>query len=79
MKEKELRQLFKNRSDCYADTEGGEVIQAVTEDRFIEVLREVKILPIIKLVCPDCGTELQLEIKEMTNSDLLNALKANDR
>lgn len=48
--EAELRQLFKNRSDCYADTwhyekgypEEGEVIQAMTEDRFIETLREIK-------------------------------------
>jgi len=27
------------------------------------------------LVCPNCGTELQIMITEMTNSDLLNALK----
>lgn len=30
------------------------------------------------LACPNCGSELQLEVKEMTNSDLLNAFKAND-
>jgi hypothetical protein len=55
MNELELRQLFKNLSDCYADTgrfenDGsyteGEVIQAMTEDRFIEALKEAKILPI---------------------------------
>lgn len=52
MEEIKLRQLFKNLSDCYADThvfseEGfieGEVIQAMTEDRFIETLREAKLL-----------------------------------
>ena len=52
MDELKLRQLFKNRSDCYADThvfseEGfreGEVIQAMTEDRFIETLKEAKLL-----------------------------------
>ena len=46
--ENELRQLFKNRSDCYADTweskrgfmEEGKVIQAMTEDRFIETVNE---------------------------------------
>lgn len=32
-----------------------------------------------QLACPNCGIELQLEVKEMTNSDLLNALKANNR
>ena len=55
MTELELRQMFKNLSDCYADTgrfenDGsyteGEVIQAMTEDRFIEVLKEAKLLPI---------------------------------
>jgi hypothetical protein len=63
MNELELRQMFRNLSDCYADTgrfendgsySEGEVIQAMTEDRFIEALREAKILPIpavIKSVC----------------------------
>ena len=46
--EGELRQLFRNNSDCYADTWEfdkktgkhieGEVTQAMTEDRFIKVL-----------------------------------------
>lgn len=31
------------------------------------------------LVCPNCGAELQLEVKEMTNRDILKALKVNDR
>ena len=66
MTELELRQMFKNLSDCYADTgrfenDGsyteGEVIQAMTEDRFIEALEEAKLLSIpavIKSVCDDC-------------------------
>ena len=50
MEEKDLRQLFQNMSNCYADTgrfenDGsyteGEVIQAITEDRFIEILKEI--------------------------------------
>jgi len=44
--EAKLRQLFKNNSNCYADTwshDGigmveGEVVQAMTEDKFIELL-----------------------------------------
>lgn len=53
MNEKQLRQLFKNSSDCYADTgrfetDGsyteGEVIQAMTEDKFIEILGELKLV-----------------------------------
>ena len=53
MTELELRQMFKNLSDCYADTgrfenDGsyteGEVIQAMTEDRFIEALKEAKFI-----------------------------------
>jgi len=42
--EEELKQIFKNRSNCYADS--NEVIIAMDKDRFIEVLRELKILPI---------------------------------
>lgn len=49
--EEELRQMFKNRSDCYADTwclvddvmEEGDVIQAMTEDAFIDLIREIKL------------------------------------
>lgn len=53
MTELELRQMFKNLSDCYADTgrfenDGsyteGDVIQAMTEDRFIEALKEAKFI-----------------------------------
>ena len=64
MNELELRQLFKNLSDCYADTgrfenDGsyteGEVIQAMTENRFIEALKEAKILPIPAVSNMLCG------------------------
>lgn len=65
MTEIELRQMFKNLSDCYADTgrfenDGsyteGDVIQAMTEDRFIEALWQAKLLIIpnvIKSVCDE--------------------------
>lgn len=44
--DEELRQLFRNNSDCYADTwksdrgfmEEGEVLQAMTEEKFIETI-----------------------------------------
>lgn len=67
--ELKLRQIFKNLSDCYADTwhsergfmEQGEVVDAMTEDRFIEALKEAKLLPIPvvvrrseQLVCGNC-------------------------
>lgn len=73
--ELELRQMFKNLSDCYADTgrfendnsyTEGEVIQAMTEDRFIEALKEAKFitsntvlgdsLPSTK--CDDCNGDI---------------------
>jgi hypothetical protein len=50
--EQKLRQLFKNNSDCYADTHyqidtgetvEGEVVQAMTEDKFIEVLASLRV------------------------------------
>ena len=34
--EKELRQLFRNNSDCYAQSD--DVVLAITEDKFIELL-----------------------------------------
>lgn len=41
-----LRQLFKNNSDCYADTRDdkgndGDVIQGMTEDVFLKVVKEI--------------------------------------
>lgn len=56
MHEQELRDLFKNQSDCYADTgrfendgsyTDGEVIQAITEDKFIEILSLINSLPVL--------------------------------
>ena len=41
--EEELKQIFQNRSNCYADSD--EVIMAMDSDRFIEVLTELGILP----------------------------------
>jgi hypothetical protein len=49
LEEVKLRQIFKNLSDCYADTGSfendssyreGEVIQAMTEDTFIKIINE---------------------------------------
>jgi hypothetical protein len=65
MTELELRQMFKNLSDCYADTgrfenDGsyteGEVIQAMTEDRFIEALKEAKFITSNTVLC-DSGCD----------------------
>ena len=38
MDEQKLRQLFKNRANCYADAD--DVIQAMDEDCFIETMNE---------------------------------------
>jgi len=51
MTEEELKQLFRNSSDWYTNTgrfenDGsyteGELIQAMTENKFIEVIKEIK-------------------------------------
>ncbi len=50
--EEGLRQLFKNMSDCYADTwidigtemKQGDVVQAMTEDGFISLLKQAKLI-----------------------------------
>ena len=38
--EEDLRQLFKNNFDCYADVDSDNVIMAMTEDCFIETFKE---------------------------------------
>lgn len=38
MDEQKLRQLFKNRSNCYADAD--DVVQAMDENCFVETVRE---------------------------------------
>ncbi len=38
LEEDKLRQLFKNRSNCYADSE--DVVQAMDENCFIETIKE---------------------------------------
>jgi hypothetical protein len=38
LEENKLRQLFKNRSNCYADAD--EVVQAMDEDCFISTINE---------------------------------------
>ena len=52
--EERLRELFRANSDCYADTgrfenDGsyteGDVVLAITEDRFIELISKIKNLP----------------------------------
>lgn len=55
--EQKLRQLFKNRSNCYADAD--DVIQAMDEGCFIETINEaLSQHDVIKnevVVCPKCG------------------------
>jgi len=51
--EEELKQIFENRSNCYADSD--EVVMAMDKERFIETLRELKILP-IQNVMQSCDT-----------------------
>lgn len=49
--EQKLRQLFKNRSNCYADAE--DVIQAMDEDCFIETVNEaLRLFAVSSSVCP---------------------------
>lgn len=56
---KELRQLFKNKSDCYVDTRTkgwdgndyeGAVVQAMTEDMFVKVYQEQLKEEVIKVL-----------------------------
>jgi len=61
--EQKLRQLFKNRSNCYADAE--DVVQAMDEDCFIETINEaLRLFAVVgrseQLVCRICGTNEEM-------------------
>lgn len=38
MNKAQLKQLFRNKTDCYAETTDSSVIPAMTEERFLEVV-----------------------------------------
>lgn len=63
--EQKLRQLFKNRSNCYADAEN--VTQAMDEDCFIETVNEV--LRIHNIVS---RSEQLLAFAEFVDKDLID-------
>ena len=85
-----LSEIFEPTSfDCKTEIEDLQITITLNSDlkkilRAMELAQEqVKLcnIPHVSglLACPNCRTELQLEVKEMTNIDLLNALKANNR
>lgn len=43
MPSEDLRQLFRNKFDCYADTTDESVVLAMTEDRFVETLEDTPV------------------------------------
>ena len=43
LSEEKLRQLFKNRSDCYIDMEDDSVVQGLSEDGFIDIIKELNL------------------------------------
>lgn len=71
--EKKLRQLFKNRSDCYADMEDDSVVQAMSEDGFIKAINEsLRLLNVKKRFTQEEVKKISLEIfpvDEIKNSD----------
>ena len=65
MDEKTLRQLFKNRSNCYANC--NEVVQAIDEDCFIEILKEALILPVVSR---SIGLDTKPTLMELTQEQI---------
>lgn len=85
--ELELRQMFKNLSDCYADTgrfenDGsyteGEVIQAMTEDRFIEALKEAKFITSNTVLCDSLLTDCIIHSYDLTGKCMVCGFKLPD-
>jgi hypothetical protein len=58
--ENQIRKIFRNLSDCYADNGDGPLIPAMTEDHFVEAVKE-------------CGVE---EFKVESKQDVIEAIKA---
>ena len=42
--ENELKQIFENKFDCYADTSDDSVVMAMSKERYVEVLKELMII-----------------------------------
>lgn len=42
MEEQELRELFKTKFSCYADTTDDSVVLAMDEDQFIKVIKDIE-------------------------------------
>ena len=51
--EDELKEIFKDNSNCYVDSEG--VAMAMNELQFIETMKRLNVLFIDK--CPNCGCD----------------------
>ena len=64
MEEQKLRQLFKNRSNCYVDTD--DVVQGMDEDCFVETVNEALRLHDIT---SSFLTKLQSRLKELKNEE----------
>ena len=50
MENEELSHLFRNNFDCYADIKSKDVILAMTEEKFIEVIQKKIVDEKIKLI-----------------------------
>lgn len=77
MDEQKLRQLFKNRSNCYADSD--EVIPAMDEDCFIETVKEaLRLFAVIRrseqLPCKHKQVEL-VRVKDLPENASLYGVK----
>ena len=40
--EEELKEIFENNFDCYADTEDDTIVMAMSKERYIEVMSKLK-------------------------------------
>jgi hypothetical protein len=71
MEEEKLRQLFKNRANCYADAE--DVIQAMDEECFIETIKEaLSQHDVIKSICEKCGSKSFVHSKKQNKEICLD-------
>jgi len=65
--EKELKEIFENNSNCYADTD--EVVMAMDVERFVEVLKKIGVIDnkeIFKIISRDPKTKRQVKKRVYT-------------
>jgi hypothetical protein len=68
MTEQKFRQHFQNNFNCYADTEKDDIIPAITENGFIDLLRDLNLISDVDI--EDLDTQINVLLENTTEEDI---------